>query len=158
MKNIKKILQTLFVLALFLMGTGNVVYADIGLTIRDGNTKIFEGAVLLQATGTVDLNDNTGTSHSIDAQSVLSLINDADILSVDFSISDLEYYSSFGSLYLKCITGTITGEKCDNWQYTVNNTYPGIGMDQKVLSDGESVYLYFGPQYKITLNSNSITT
>ena len=158
MKNIKKILQTLFVLALFLMGTGNVVYADISLTIRDGNTKIFEGAVLLQATGTVDLNDNTGTSHSIDAQSVLSLINDADILSVDFSISDLEYYSSFGSLYLKCITGTITGEKCDNWQYTVNNTYPGIGMDQKVLSDGESIYLYFGPQYKITLNSNSITT
>ncbi|KKP64709.1 MAG: Prenyltransferase/squalene oxidase [Candidatus Nomurabacteria bacterium GW2011_GWF2_35_12] len=157
MRNIKKILQTLFILALFLTGTGNVVYADISLTIRDGNTKIFEGAVPLQATGTIDLNDNTGTSHSIDAQSVLSLINDADILSADFSISDLEYYSSFGSLYLKCITGTIMGEKCDNWQYTVNNTYPGIGMDQKVLSDGENVYLYFGPQYKITLNSNSIT-
>ena len=158
MKNIKKILQTLFILVLFLTGTGNVVYADISLTIRDGNTKIFEGAVPLQVAGTIDLNDNTGTTHSIDAQSVLSLINDADILSTDFSISDLEYYSSFGSLYLKCITGTTTGEKCDNWQYTVNNTYPSIGMDQKVLSDGENVYLYFGPQYKITLNSNSITT
>src|SRR3990167_3996208 len=157
-EKIKKILQTLFILVLFLTGTENVVYADISLTIRDGNTKIFEGAVPLQVAGTIDLNDNTGTSHSIDAQSVLSLINDADILSADFSISDLEYYSSFGSLYLKCITGTTTGEKCDNWQYTVNNTYPSIGMDQKALSDGENVYLYFGPQYKITLNSNSITT
>src|SRR3989344_1400391 len=141
-----------------ILASSSIAYADINLTIRDGNDKIFEGSVPLVSTGTVDLNDNTNTPHSINTQSVLSLVNDTDTQSDAFTISDLEYFPSFGSLYLKCITSTITGEKCDNWQYTVNNTYPGVGMDQKILSDGDTVYVYFGSQYKIVLDANTMST
>ncbi|MEK9181536.1 MAG: prenyltransferase/squalene oxidase repeat-containing protein [Patescibacteria group bacterium] len=126
--------------------------------IRDGDIILFSGAVALPVPGMVALNDNTDVSHSINAQSVLSVLHDADILSADFSISNLEYYASFSSLYLKCITGTVTGQKCDNWQYTVNNSYPGIGMDQNILSGGENIYVYFGPQNKVLLSSNNINT
>jgi hypothetical protein len=69
----------------------------------------------------------------------------------------LQYFDSFNSLYVKCITDT-NGEKCDDWQYVVNDSYPGIGMDQNILSGGENVYIYFGPQNKAELSSSNINT
>lgn len=128
------------------------------LTIRDGDKILFSGTVPLPDVGMVDLNDNTETPRSINTRSVLSVLKDADIASADFTISNLEYYTSFGSLYLKCITGITTGEKCDNWQYTVNNSYPSVSMDQNILSGGENIYIYFGQQYRVLLETNEITT
>jgi len=135
----------------------NIPTLTENLIIRDGDTIIFSGAVSLPAPGAIDLNDSAGVPHSIDARSVLSVLNSADIASADFDISDLEYYPSFGSLYLKCITKVATEKKCDNWQYTVNNSYPGVGMDQNILSGGENIYVYFGPQYRVLLSANEIT-
>jgi hypothetical protein len=142
----KKIL--LIATILFASITGTAFASDINLTIRDGNTIVYTGTVPLQVAGTIQLN-----GHDLNAESVLSVLNDADILSDSFQITDLQYYDSMNSFYLKCING-----KCDNWQYTVNDAYPGIGMDQKILSGGESVYLYFGQQHQINLSSTSLTT
>ncbi|MEI7810377.1 MAG: prenyltransferase/squalene oxidase repeat-containing protein [bacterium] len=125
----------------------------VNLTIRDGGTIVFFGTTPLAPAGNININDHTGTPHIINSDSVLSMLNDADILNSSFNISDLEYYNSFGSFYLKCIN-----DKCDNWQYTVNNSYPTEGIDKKILSGGENVYFYFGPQYKVVLDSNSINT
>ncbi|MEI6581051.1 MAG: prenyltransferase/squalene oxidase repeat-containing protein [bacterium] len=158
MKNIKKFLLVIIVLFLSTTGIVKAEQTDVNLTIRDGDIIVFNGAVPLEPAGIINLNDTSGIPHPIDANSVLSLINDADQLSSDFSISNLIYYDSFGSFYLKCITGTSTGEKCDNWQYAVNDTTPTLGMDKNILTGGESVYLYFGQNHKITLSSNSITT
>ena len=151
---IKTLIKTVSLIAIFIFGTSfaGADAPDINLTIRSGGNVIFSGAVPLPPTGTVEIN-----SHSLDADSILSILNNADTLSDDFSISDLEYYDSFGSFYLKCITSSL-GKDCDNWQYTVNDAYPGISMDQKILSGGESVYVYFGSQYRISLDSNTITT
>jgi len=152
----KKIIKVLLVITILF--TGSSVFAvDINLTIRDNDTIIFSETVPLQVAGNINLNDIEGNPHSINAQSVLSVLNDADILSTNFNISNLTYYDSFGSLYLKCITDSI-GEQCDNWQYTVNNIYPSLGMDVNILSGGENVYVYFGPQHKLLLSSNSINT
>lgn len=157
MKTIKKVL---FIIAISILSMSGVAYAssDINLTIRDGSNIVFTGPVALNTTGTITLNDSGSIPRSIDSKSVLSLINDADILSSDFSISSLTYYSSYGSLYLKCINETSGGEKCDDWQYTVNNSYPSLGMDKNILSGGENVYVYFGPQHKTSLSSSAINT
>ena len=157
MKNAKRFFLVLFFVSMYFTVSVNLALADVSLTIRDGSTKIFENSVPLPPSGTIDIPDNTGEPHTVNAQSVLSLLNSADISSDSFSISNLEYYPSFGSLYLKCITGG-TGEKCDNWQYTVNGEYPQSGMDQETLRGDETVYLYFGDQHRLTLSSNSINS
>lgn len=125
--------------------------------IRDGGTILFSGAVPLPSSGTVDLVDTSGVSHAIDARSVLALLSAVDATSSLFSISNLEYYPSFDSLYLKCITGNTTGQKCDNWQYTVNSAYFGVGMDKNIVSGGETIYVYFGPQYRVVLDAPEVS-
>ncbi len=155
-KKIVKFLKIVLLAILLLVGREVVFAADINLTIRNGANIVFSGTLSLP-TGITSLSDPNGTPYPIDASSVLAVLGEADQANATFNISNLTYFSSFNSLYLKCITDSI-GEKCDNWQYTVNNNYLGIGMDKKILSDGDNVYLYFGPQNKVILNSSSITT
>ncbi|MEI8270550.1 MAG: prenyltransferase/squalene oxidase repeat-containing protein [bacterium] len=156
---VKKVIKILGLTIFSFILLANFVNAEtnVNLTIRDGNTIIFSGPVSLQPSGTINLNDSNGIPHPLDANSVLSVINDADQLSSDFNISDLIYYDSYGSFYLKCITDS-TGNQCNNWQYAVNDATPGLGMDKNILSGGENIYLYFGQNHKINLSSNSITT
>jgi len=146
--------KILLVLIILLAGLNTVEAEDtnINLTIRSGNTIIFSGNIPLAPAGSIELN-----GHTLAANSVLAILNDADLANDDWNISDLQYYDSFGSFYLKCITSSV-GNDCDNWQYVVENIYPGISIDQKILSGGENIYLYFGSQYKITLSSKNITT
>ncbi len=108
------------------------------ITIRDGGNVIFTGVIPINSDSTV-----------------LSLLNDADTLSPDFNVSNIQNFS-FGA-YLKCITD-INGERCDNWQYAVNNLYTFSSIDQYKLNGGENVYIYFGPQNKVILSSNNINT
>jgi len=141
MSNIKKILRVLFVIVILLAGV-NIAYADptdINLTIRDGNTIIFPSSNVSIQPG----------------DSVLTALDNADQADPSWSISDLQHYS-FGD-YIKCIT-SIAGNHCDNWQYTVNGSYPFASIDQNTLSGGENIYLFFGPKNKVILSSNSITT
>ena len=133
-----------------------------GLTIRSGNTIILGTAttpfqVPLQPAGTISLNDSSGNPHSIDAKSVLSVLNDADLSDPSWNISDLQYFDSFSSFLLNCIT-SLAGNNCNNWQYTVNNLYPSVGMDKTILSGEENVYVYFGSQNRVVLNPENINT
>ncbi|MFA6257948.1 MAG: prenyltransferase/squalene oxidase repeat-containing protein [Candidatus Paceibacterota bacterium] len=144
MKN--QIIKIVLLVALLFVGKNVVLAADVNLTIRDGANIIYSGAVPLQIPGTIQIQ-----GHDVGANSVLSVLTDADILSDNFSITDLQY-SSMG-FYLKCINSS-----CDDWQYTVNDSYPFDAIDQKILSGGENLYFYFGPHHKIILSSNSINT
>jgi len=144
MKN--QIIKIVLLMVLFFVGENVVFATDVNLTIRNGTNIVYSGSIPLQTPGTIQIQ-----GHDVDANSVLSVLTDADISSDNFSITDLQY-SSMG-FYLKCIDSS-----CDNWQYTVNNSYPYDAIDKKILSGGESVYLYFGPHHKIILSSNSINT
>lgn len=156
MKKIKKILLITLVLLASVLG---LVHAEeplveiitVNLTLRSGEIVIFSGEIPLPAS-TTELNGKP-----VDPNSVLAILNDADLENDSWEISDLQYFESFGSFYLKCIDSS-AGNNCDNWQYVINNDYPDVSMDQEILSGGENIYLYFGPQNKITLSSNSITT
>ena len=126
--------------------------------IRNGETVVYQGTVDLPASGTVDIPDSTGTVHTVNADSVLGFLYSLDQVNDSFSISNLQYYSSFGSFYLKCIIPSGASELCDNWQYVVNGITPWSGMDSTVLSGGETVGLYFGSPHQVIFDTTSITT
>jgi hypothetical protein len=144
MKNIKFVMKCLAVVLMLFVS--QISYADdgeISLKVKNDGVTVFSGVLSLPAEGVTSINDSSGSSYELDARSVLNIVNLADNSSSDFSISNLMYYSSFNAFYLKCIT--VGGDElCDGWQYKVNDTAPSLGMDQEILSGGESVILFFG--------------
>lgn len=118
-------------------GTGDTGTITVRLTIRAGEEVFSENIEIPE--------DST----------VLSLLETADTESDVFSLSNVEEYS-FGS-YLKCITIAGMGEKCDDWQYTINGDYPSSSIDQTEISGDGSVYLYFSAKHRISLSENSIS-
>lgn len=126
--------------------------------IRNGDSVIYNGSVSLPASGTVSINDSANVGHTVNARSVLAVLKNIDDGSDTFAITDLNYNNSFQSFLLNCITPSSSEQACYNWQYVVNESYPDVGMDKNILSGGETIYLYFGPQNKVILSSNSINT
>jgi hypothetical protein len=128
---------------------------EVNFIIRDEGAVLWQGAVTLPEAGEVEINDSNSTPHTINARSVLALLHTADEANDSFSISNLVFFDSFNSFYVKCITGS-SGEKCDNWQYAVGDTTPGDSIDARVLSGGETVGLYYGLPHRLTLDKTSM--
>lgn len=128
----------------------------IQLALRDGTETVWSGAVTLpdSNTATTTATATDGTRSDIPAASALAALIIADTLTDTFSITQLEYFSSYGSFYTKCITATT--ERCDSWQYVVGETYPSVGMDQFLLPDGETLFVYFGSPRRTSLNTSTI--
>ena len=138
--------------------TTPVVVPTETVLIRNGNTLIYQGIVDLPAQGTVSILDDTGVSHTINADSTLGVLYSISKTSGLFSLSDIAYYSSFNSLYLKCLTLTDGVQSCDNWQYVVNGTTPLASMDSTVLSGGEKIGFYFGSSHQVVFTTQSVST
>lgn len=131
---------------------------DETVLIRNGDTIIYQGTTALPAAGTVSIADDKGTTHAANADSVLGVLYALDQTSANFSLSDLQYYDSFGSFYLKCLTPDKAEPLCDNWQYVVDGQSPATSLDLTILSGGESLSLYFGNPHQIVFNQTTITT
>jgi len=146
----KKILLSLLVTLVLLTGGIKFAWAEgitVGLTVKNNGEIVYSGNVDLLPAGTISINDSSGNPHDTNADSVLSVVNTADVASAEFNISNLIYYDMFGAFYLKCLN--VSGsELCDNWQYKVDGASPEVGMDSKILSGGENVVLYFGDENK----------
>jgi len=131
--------------------------ATVSLFIRNDTDVIYNGEINLPTDGMIVIEDYDGNLHEINNHSVLSLLY---TLSTEtdssFSISDLQYYSSFDSFYLKCLTKDGEIPLCDYWQYTINGNAPSFGIDKTLASDGDSIGLYFGNPHRLTLNKNEI--
>lgn len=130
----------------------------ISVSVRDGTTVLWSGSVSVpdSDSATTSLTATDGTVAEASAASALAALVAADAIAPEFSISHLQYFDSFGSFYVKCITGT--EEKCDSWQYIVGETYPSLGMDQYILHDGDSLFVYFGSPRRTTLSTTTIAT
>ncbi|OGG72806.1 hypothetical protein A3A38_00640 [Candidatus Kaiserbacteria bacterium RIFCSPLOWO2_01_FULL_53_17] len=128
----------------------------VAITIRDGADILWSGEASVpdsdSATTTVTATD--GTLAEALAASALAALIAADAAAPEFEITNLQYFSSFGSFYLKCITAA--SEKCDNWQYAVGDTYPSVGMDQYILHDSDDLFIYFGSPRRTTLSTSTI--
>jgi hypothetical protein len=132
------------------------VVTNENFIIRNGENIIWQGPVPLPNSGTVSINDSNGTTHSINAQSVLALLYSIDQSSEAFSISNLQYYDSFGSFYVKCILPANGTELCDNWQYAIGLTTPWQSIDANILSDEQTVGVFFGSPHRLSFDSNTI--
>jgi hypothetical protein len=125
--------------------------------IRSGDTVLYDGSVTIPAEGSTEITDSTGTPHSVPSRSVLALLTSLDAAHDEFTITNLTYYSSFSSFYLKCLMPNAGTELCDNWQYAVGSTTPSTSIDATTLSGGETVGLYFGSPHRVSLNTTSVT-
>ncbi len=131
------------------------------LTIRINDSIIYTGSYFAtpgdfySGATTTEIIDSTGATHTIDANSVLAMIVNADQASTAFEISNLQYYASLNSFLIKCITVN-TVESCDNWHYAVDGSYPMVGAEKHILTDQNKVYLFFGEQTRFSLNNNTI--
>ena len=123
------------------------------ITIRNGDTIIYSGSISLPNDGDVAI-----SGHQINDRSVLALLYAVDQADNTFSISDLNYNDDYKSFLLNCITPTGSAPLCYNWQYTVNGSYPEIGMDKNIINGDKNIYLFFGQPNKVLLSSNSISS
>ena len=129
---------------------------SINFFLRYQNNFLFSKAVTSTATST--LYDTTGVNHAVNASSSpLTILADADAFSDNFSISQLDYYDAYQSFYLNCIiiTSPTSTSACGNWNYSVNGSYPSIGMDSYSLQNNDTVYIYFGDSWKITASTST---
>lgn len=125
--------------------------------IRSGDTVLYDGSVTIPTDGFTEITDSAGTPRSVPSRSVLALLVSIDAAHDEFAITNLTYYSSFSSFYLKCLTPSAGAELCDNWQYAVGSTTPSTSIDATTLSGGETVGLYFGFPHRVSLNTTSVT-
>lgn len=137
-----------------------VAYANI--TIRNGSAIAFSGAVVLPASNAaaVDISPTGATSTvAVSARSLLSALETVDAAQNEFAISDLQYYSSFNSFFINCITMAAEANPlCGSWQYTLNGVDPGVGVDHALLKNGDVVFLYFGAPRQVSLSTTAVTT
>lgn len=136
-------------LFLFLVILGaNAVSADgaiIKFVLQSDGKVVYSEEIPLPEEGTVEISDSDGVSQTIDARSVLNIIDIADGQSSDFRISELKYYSSFSAFYLRCIN--VAGDDlCDDWQYHVDGSAPSEGMDKNILSGSEEITVFYGKE------------
>ena len=160
MKNNFKIKTFLFVSIVVLFGFTSFVNAETPITffIRNGESLLWNGPIPLPDEGNVEIPDKNGVSHTINARSVLAVLYSIYDSNDNFSLSNLQFFDSFSSFYIKCISDTSGTESCDNWQYSVGSTVPFLGVDASILSGGETVGIYFGTPHRLSFTDLNILT
>ncbi|MCH8244327.1 terpene cyclase/mutase family protein [Patescibacteria group bacterium] len=129
--------------------------ADVSVSLRYQDTLLLDAVSFeLPLPGTLTITDSEGEERAVDALSVLGVLFAIDEADTSFKLSKLQYFASFESLYLQCIT--LESEQCDNWLYAVNGITPFVGMDAFLLEGGEQVYIYFGPSHQVVLNKTVV--
>lgn len=135
--------------------------AQANIIIRDGETVAFSGAVTLPAlnAAAVDISPTGATSTvAVTARSLLSVLQTLDAAQNEFTITNLQYYSSFNSFFINCITMAAEADPlCGSWQYILNGADPGVGTDQVLLKNGDLVFLYFGTPRRVALSTTAAT-
>ena len=133
----------------------------VTLSLRIGNAVVGPYTIPLPASTTpYSLTPTNGsTSIAIPARSVLARLTTQDSNTSDFDVTNVKYYSSFNSFYLKCILVPTASSSpfCDNWQYVVNGIAPSVGMDVYSLNDHDSVYVYFGSPRSVAVTATTTT-
>ncbi|KKW19773.1 MAG: hypothetical protein UY63_C0006G0015 [Parcubacteria group bacterium GW2011_GWA2_51_10] len=132
------------------------------LTIRDGSATAFSGIVELAASTSPDVSiipTGGGDAVPVPARSLLAELVELDAESDAFAITDLAYFSSFSSFLINCIAVSGVDEpQCFNWTYAVNGSYPQMGIDDYVLNNGDTAFLFFGPSRQVVLSTTTIAS
>lgn len=159
---IKRNMNKLTIVAAVFFGlafAASVQAADVSVSLRYQDTVVLDAVSFeLPSEGTITITDTQGMDRSVNAQSVLGVLAALDSADASFTLSKIQYFASFNSLYFQCTTiASLGGEQCDNWLYVVNGVAPLVGMDSSVLTGGEQVYVYFGPNNQVVLSTTAIS-
>lgn len=132
------------------------------IAIRDNGKFIGPFTVNLPATGSPDVSlspTGTTTSYAISARSVLALLSSIDTATSSFDITDLQYFSSFDSFLVNCISvpEASSTPDCYNWTYAVDGLFPFVGMDRYTLQNGDKAYIIFGSQWKVSTDKSAVS-
>lgn len=135
----------------------------VTISIRDNGQLVGPFTVEMSATDTPAVSITaTGdtTSHDIPARSVLASLIALDASTTDFDITNLQYFSSFNSFIVNCISVPVASNSpdCYNWTYAVNGSFPSTGMDTYALQNNNTVYVIFGSQWQVSTDKSSATT
>lgn len=138
------------------------------LLVRDGATIAWSGDVTFPiGTSTTDVTptevthpNSSATPIAVSDQSLLGVLEHVQQSETAFSLSNIEYYTSFSEFLLDCVTvpSVSSNPACYNWQYQINGVYPFQSIDQYTLHDGDTVNLYFGSPNRVTLSSDTVAT
>jgi len=107
----------------------------------------------------VEISSTNGNKVSfIDAKSVLAVLTAIDRNNDAFSISDLQYWGGgLDSFIVNCFDILGVTNACSDWSYRLNGvTAPAV--EDQILSDGDTVFFFFGPANRITLGNNVINS
>ena len=152
------LIVALFIIPFYLFADETAT-SSVTVNVRYQDALVFSGPITITKNSKTNISDNTGANREVASDSAMIAVKTADDSSADFAISDLVYYSDFGSLYVNCVD-IVSPPKhaCANWQYVVNGIYPPIGMDKYILSAGDTIYFYFGDPRRVLLSSASAET
>lgn len=115
----------------------------------------------ISLTSTIYHDQINNLDYSLATPTVFSSLVLTDQQTDAFTISDAQYNQGFDSFYLACLalpSASSTENACYNWNYTVNNSYPTVGMDKYLLTGGETVYIYFSNPWQITASTSTFPT
>ena len=126
------------------------IHANVN--VRYQGSLVWSGTVALVQGSTANIIDDSGASRTIPSDSALEALATADTESSDFAVTDLKYYADYGSFFINCLDIAATAtHACNNWQYVVDSAYPPIGADKYVVSNGDTIYFYFGTPHRVSL-------
>lgn len=132
------------------------------VVIRNASSTIFSNSVNLASPGAPDIQvlpSNASSTISVPARSVLGILKTLESSTSAFQITDFAYYPTLGSSIINCVAAPLGNTPdCYNWTYAVNNSYPFEGVDKKIISNGDIIYLFFGSQHKVELSKTSVNT
>jgi len=133
------------------------------LAIRDGSTLIGPFTMTLpdaNASSVLLAPTAATTTYAVPARSVLALLASIDAATSSFDITDLQYFGSFNSFLVNCISvpAASATPDCFNWTYAVNGSFPFFGMDGYILQDGDTAYIFFGSQLRVSVDKASVST
>lgn len=133
----------------------------ITLTIRDGSVTAFSGTVELAATSAPDVLVTPtagGDPVAVSSRSLLATLLALDTVTDTFEVTKLTYYPSRSSFLIDCITVPASdgSPHCFNWTYAVNGSYPFDGVDDKIMSNGDSAHFFFGPSRQAIVSTTTV--
>ncbi len=126
-------------------GGGGSAQDAITFVLRTPEGVAYETSYTLPSNETTVVRSTDGMHRiAVPAKSALASLVTIDELSRAFAITDLAYFPSFSSFYLHCLEVRGEGDLCGSWQYSVNGSYPSVGLDDQLLEGGDTFHLYFG--------------
>lgn len=131
---------------------------SVTITIRDGVHSFTGTTTLADASDpAIDISPTGSTSTvSVPADSLLATLLTLDAATSDFDITQLSYYSSYGSFIIDCVRFSGASADCYNWTFAVNGAYPQIGANAITLTNGDIVHLFFGSPRSTSVSISSV--